>query len=226
MNYRAALTRVSTNSKTGPIPVSTSSSTTCPATCEQFDTCYAKFGHLKIHWDKIDKGERGVDWEEFCEQVDKLPRRTLWRHNQAGDLPGDGRTIDAHALYALCVANKGKRGFTYTHYPMDSLHNILCVEGANKMGFTVNISCDSLTLSDEMQNRVDAPMVVVLPSNTTEKVLYTAGGRKVVVCPATYRDDVTCQSCGVCQEASQTRAVIGFPAHGTKKRVIDVRLAS
>lgn len=36
-------------------------------------------------------------------------------------------------------------------------------------------------------------------------------------CPATYRDDVTCATCGLC--ASTTRKVIvGFPAHGAAKR--------
>jgi hypothetical protein len=46
----------------------------------------------------------------------------------------------------------------------------------------------------------------------------------VVVCPATYRDDINCMRCGICQVASPNRAVIGFPAHGVKKRVIDIKL--
>jgi hypothetical protein len=98
------------------------------------------------------------------------------------------------------------------------------IEAATAAGFTVNVSCDSLTESDRVSDITDAPQAVVLPSTTTAKSLYTAGGRKVVVCPATYRDDVNCANCGICYDASKTRAVIGFPAHGSKRKTIDIRL--
>jgi polyferredoxin len=67
--------------------------------------------------------------------------------------------------------------------------------------------------------------VVVLPSTTAAHSLHTPAGRKVVVCPATYRNDVKCFNCGICYSAVSDRAVIGFPAHGTKKRVIDIQLS-
>jgi len=44
----------------------------------------------------------------------------------------------------------------------------------------------------------------------------TPAGRKVVVCPATIRDDVSCASCQLCQR--QRDFIIGFPAHGTSKK--------
>lgn len=118
----------------------------------------------------------------------------------------------------------GKRGFTYTHYPL-TVENLSMMEAATAAGFTVNVSCDSLADSDRVTDITDLPQAVVLPSTTTEKTLYTAGGRKVIVCPATYRDDVMCWNCAICHDASKERAVIGFPAHGTKKKVIDIRLA-
>ena len=43
----------------------------------------------------------------------------------------------------------------------------------------------------------------------------TPDGRRVVVCPATYRDDVNCKSCGLCQKARDV--IVGFPAHGARK---------
>lgn len=224
MNYHAHLTRISSNAKTGPIPVSTTDSSTCPPTCEQYETCYAKFGPLLMHWDRVDAGDRGTDWDSFCDEIKRLPHRQLWRHNQAGDLPGDGVKIDSAALYALVCANVGKRGFTYTHYPLEGTHNLSLMEAATAAGFTVNVSCDSLTDSDRVSNITDLPQAVVLPSTTTEKVLYTAGGRKVVVCPATYREDVNCANCAICYDARKDRAVIGFPAHGSKKKTIDIRL--
>lgn len=222
-SYRVGLTRISHNKKTGPIPVSTTEARTCPPTCEQYDTCYAKFGPLLMHWNKINNGERGMDWPDFCDEISRLPRKQLWRHNQAGDLPGDGVLIDQPALEELVQANKGRRGFTYTHYPLVP-ENIRAMEAANEAGFTVNVSCDSLTASDAVAQITSLPQAVVLPSGTTEHSLYTAGGRKVVVCPATYRDDMDCARCGICADNSPDRAVIGFPAHGTKKRVIDLKL--
>lgn len=226
MTYHAHLTRISQNAKTGPIPVSTTDSSTCPKNCPQFDTCYAKSGPLLMHWRSVDSHARGVDWSDFCEEVQRLPRNQLWRHNQAGDLPGDGRKIDSDALYQLVQANKGKRGFTYTHYPLEGTHNLSLMEAATAAGFTVNVSCDSLAMSDRVRDITDLPQAVMLPSTTTEKSLYTVGGRKVTVCPATYRDDVMCWNCGICHDASKTRAIIGFPAHGTRKKVIDIRLAT
>ena len=225
MNYRAALTLISHNKKTGPIPVSTTESSTCPPTCEQFETCYAKYGHLSIHWTAIDRGVRGVDWPDFCGSVSDLPRNTLWRHNQAGDLPGDGEYIDSDALRMLVQANTGKRGFTYTHYPLN-IWNIRLIEAANAHGFTVNISVDSVAQIAMVREITTAPLAVVLPSMTDVHALYTVQGEHVVVCPATYRDDMSCARCGICQENKESRAVIGFPAHGTKKRAIDIKLMS
>lgn len=224
MAYRVALTRVSKNVKTGPIPVSTSDASTCPPTCEQFDTCYAKFGSTSIHWDKVNAGERGMDWDSFCDEVSRLPRKQFWRHNQAGDLPGDGRIIDAGALALLVAANKGRRGFTYTHYPL-AHYNVAAIEAANRDGFTINISCDSLEQADVVSIITEAPLAVVLHSYTKEHALYTPAGRKVVVCPATYRDDMNCANCEICYDSSAGRAIIGFPAHGTRKRVIDARMS-
>ncbi len=120
-------------------------------------------------------------------------------------------------------ANTGKRGFTYSHYPLN-VWNIQLIEAANRHGFTVNVSCDTLMRSDEVADILDAPQSVVLHSEEKRHSLYTPAGRKVVVCPATYRDDVNCANCGICADRSPQRAVIGFPAHGTKKRVIDIKL--
>lgn len=222
--YRVAFTEISHNKKTGPIPVSTTESKTCPKTCGMYEECYAKFGHLSIHWKAVDGG-RGYDWPDFCNRVAILPRLQLWRHNQAGDLPGDGERIDSAALRDLVHANRGRRGFTYTHYPL-SQHNLSLIRSANVLGFTINVSCDTLTASDAVRaSHPDLPLAVVLPSDTKEHALYTPAGNHVVVCPATYRSDMNCARCQICQESREGRAIIGFPAHGTKKRVIDIKIA-
>lgn len=210
--YQVSLTLKSRNAKTGPIPVSTTTSTTCPDACPfKRSGCYADGGPLRIQWDKVSRGEAGHSWEDFLSQVRTLPNDQLWRHNQAGDLPGIGDTIDGKALYDLVVANTGKRGFTYTHKPMDSIANREAVAHANQSGFTVNLSANNLDHADELADLGIAPVVVVLPQEQKEN-LTTPKGRKVVVCPATIRDDVSCMTCGLC--ARLRDAIVGFPAHG------------
>lgn len=221
--YWAGLTLVSSNMKTGPMPVSTTSSNSCPPTCGMYDDCYLKFGHGSIHWKKIDEHERGMPWSDFCRTVSRdIHHGQLWRHNQAGDLPGDGTYVDSDALRQLVEANRGKRGFTYTHYPLNNW-NVALIEAANANGFTVNVSCDTLAQADHVRETVRAPVAVVLRSDETRKSFYTEAGHKVVVCP-TYYQNTNCMRCGICQDNSEERCIVGFPAHGPKRKVINLRL--
>ena len=214
MNTLTHLTRVSTNVKTGPIPVSTSSAETCPPSCPFVKICYAAFGPLAMHWEKVTSGIRGLSWEDFCLQISALPRQQLWRHNQAGDLPGLGEYIDASALAQLTKANKGRKGFTYTH-KHGTVANLEAIRSANENGFTVNLSANNLAHADTLADTQAGPVVVVLPADTVGNC-QTPAGRKVVICPATYRENVTCASCGLCQR--QRSAIVGFPAHGSARR--------
>lgn len=218
------LTLKSSNAKTGPIPVSTTSARTCPTSCpfNNGGGCYAAGGPLKLHWDKVTRGERGTDLPEFLEHIRNLPDGQLWRHNQAGDLPGHGDAIDPRAAMDLAKANNGRRGFTYTHKPVDGPHgprNRRTIQRMNALGFTVNVSANSVGHADTIiDTGVSAPVVAVLPVSTHGKQsdLRTPKGRRVIVCPATYRDDVTCASCGMCQRQDRD-FIVGFPAHGASK---------
>lgn len=217
----AHLTLKSNNKKTGPIPVSTTERASCPRTCiHKASSCYAETGPLAMHWSKIP--ERGKPWAEFCAEIAALPEQTLWRHNQAGDLPGDGTLIDGPALMLLVEANLGKKGFTYTHYDPHQGANAYWIAAANAMGFAVNLSADSLEQADAYVELGIGPVVVVVDSNETAQG-QTPEGRTVALCPATQRDDIGCSTCGICAE--QHKAVIGFPAHGARKQVINLRLA-
>ena len=131
--------------------------------------------------------------------------------------------IDGLALYQLTRANKGRKGFTYTHYPINTHYNVQCVEAANQEGFTINVSCDSLRECDKIQDITDAPLVVVLRSDETRTAFRTDGGQKVVVCPTYYIPDTACDTCQLCYQ-SRNRAIIGFPAHGSKKKTINIKL--
>jgi len=215
------LTPKSANAKTGPIPVSTTERASCPADCKMKAECYAASGPLALHWAAVSAGSRGTDWATFTDAIAALPDGQLWRHNQAGDLPQANGTIDPALLGDLVAANIGKRGFTYSHHR--DAESINWIRHANQWGFTVNLSANDLHDADALADQDAGPVVVVLPSTQTSNTT-TPRGRPVIVCPATQRDDVSCATCQLCQR--QRAAIVGFPAHGTRKRVIDIKLAA
>lgn len=203
------------NSKTGLIPVSTSTSAWCSRTCPWKEKgCYAANGPLSLHWKAISSGQRGTSWETFCDQVRQLAKGQLWRHNAAGDLPidADGR-VDHDRLAQLVSANRGRRGFAFTHHDPLVPGNATAIRQANRGGFTVNLSADSLRQADTYLALGIAPVVTVLPKDGPYPG-HTPGGTKLVVCPAARRDGVTCATCALCAKSTRS-AVIGFPAHGT-----------
>lgn len=215
-----ALTAKSRNAKTGRIPVTVSGRQTCPNSCplKGDGGCYAEAGfHTRLHWDKVTGGDRGTNWTQFLAQVANLPEGQVWRHNVAGDLQGADNVIDRWALRELSHANLGRRGFTYTHYPMDVAENREAVRQANRDGFTVNLSADNVGEADDLADLGIAPVTVVLPADQLTNTK-TPRGRTVVVCPAVVRDDVTCASCRLCQQADRS-TIVGFPAHGPRKAV-------
>jgi len=62
-----------------------------------------------MFWQKVTDGNTGTLWVDFVEQIRKLKPGTLWRHNQAGDLPGNRINLDGKAIAQLVLANAGKR---------------------------------------------------------------------------------------------------------------------
>jgi len=207
------------NAKTGPIPVTTSGAQTCPTSCGLRDVCYAKSGPLAMHWRAVTAGERGETWSRFLAWVRALPSGAPWRHNQAGDLPGVGNRIAAGKLAQLADAAAHTRGWTYTHKPLTDA-NVRAIDAFNAVeGMTVNVSVDRASDVDAPMGR-GLPTVAMLPFDAP-RVTRSPGGRRIVACPATYRSDVQCASCGdgqpLCQRRERSYA-IGFPAHGTRAR--------
>ncbi len=241
---RVRLVRKSNNRKTGPIPVTMTSAGTCPQSCSFYSAgCYAEQHLTGHHWrtlsDGRDQGENVLGWKDFCRAVHELPVGQLWRHNEAGDLPGRGLAIDPVRLLELVVANQGRRGFTYTHKPMilrqwsraghgyvksDAViikRNRAAVVEANKNGFTVNLSADTIAEADALAEL--GPTVVTLPHDAPIKGNRTTAGRHIVVCPAEYSEKVTCASCGLCAHATR-KSIVGFRAHGNNKQMVTTRL--
>ena len=244
-----SFTRISGNEKTGPIPNTVTESASCPTSCPYNHNneggCYARGGHLNIIWTALDNGGSHPTkpekirvhprtWDEMCAEVAELPRGQVWRHNSAGDLPGRGDYIDRQKLDQLVQANKKARamGFTYTHKPVNwsvsGLMNASAIYDANREGFRINLSADSLTEADDLYDMDIGPVVVVLPSDAPRKGLRTPKGRVIVSCPAEEKKvlhsgkkvpAITCDRCKLC--AKERKSIVGFHAHGIMKERVN-----
>ena len=212
------LTLKSGNAKTGPIPVSTSPSATCPDACPfKLSGCYAKSGPLAIHWSKVTSGTRGMDWQSFLSAIYSLPVGQLWRHNQAGDLPGIGNKIDVKQLGQLVKASEGKRGFTYTHKPL-SATNLKSIRSANAKGFTVNLSANSVAHADSLVQH-GLPVAAVVPQSSPDRFVSPSGNR-IVICPAQRIENMNCDKCRLCAKGNRG-FIIGFRPHGPGARKVE-----
>lgn len=225
---RFHLSLVSGNKKTGPIPVSTTEKDSCPDVCPlKTIGCYAKSGPLNLHWTKLSNGiYKGLSLKEFVAKIKSFHIGQLWRHNQAGDLPGINNKIDSAALKEIVSANRGRKGFTYTHKPVlqgqtdleTVVENQAAILHANQNGFTVNLSANSVSHADKLMALGIAPVITIVHSEQKKNFL-TPGGNRVLICPATTHDNVSCSRCGLCQR-SKRDYIIGFPAHSISyKRV-------
>lgn len=214
-------TRVSSNKKTGKIPTTMSAKDTCPATCPlNGNGCYAQNGPTNIWWTKISNGVAGLDEVEFIQQIKKLPKGQLWRHNVAGDLPHDAKTgkIDTSFLKKLVDANRGKNGYTYTHHEL-SEENVAALVEANTSGFTVNHSANTATEAVAVFKEAGIPVVTLMPMDAPN--VQSVDGVKIVACPAEKSDKVNCENCGLCAIADRDY-IIGFRAHGVSKKKVEI----
>ena len=217
---QVALTAISSNRKTGAIPTSTTEKASCPSTCPfLLKGCYAKGGPQNIHWSAISRGERGMVWSEFTSAIRKLKRGQLWRHNVSGDLPHSDGVIDSAKVSALVDANRGRKGYTCTHHILNN-ENLAIIQESNKNGFTINASCESVDVADSVMTEHNIPAVAVINSEESRRFFTTTSGRKVIVCPATVHDNVSCADCGICANANRS-AIVAFPAHGNAKKSVN-----
>lgn len=203
--------------KLGGIPATITTANTCPPSCGLYGKgCYAEFHLTRVWWRQAQVD--GVPWKAFVRWVRELPEGTLWRHNLAGDLPGIGEELDEQKFATLVLANSGKRGFTFTHKSLDDAKHRELIRSANLVGFTVNLSADSLAEADAKAELDIAPVCVVLPADAPAQ-LRTPAGRRVVVCPAQTHEKMTCAKCQLCARPLRS-AIIGFRAHGQAQKAI------
>lgn len=224
----SSLTKKSSNQKTGPIAVSTTSRKSCSPDCPLAgdDGCYAESGYYtRMHWDAVTNGERGLPPVDFINSVSTLPSGSLFRHNVAGDLwPGVGpRRIDGVRLRMLADASKHLVSWTYTHYAK-TRENLAAIRSAIQRGFTVNLSTESRREAARFAKR-GYPVTCVVTKDSPKK--FEINGVTFRQCPATFEGStVTCSSCGgrngkpLCSLADR-KFVITFPAHGSRASVAE-----
>jgi len=222
---RFQLVKKSSNAKIGPIPATNSARATCPPACPLAGAggCYAEAGfHTRLNWDKLDAGERGKEWREFVADIAALPDGTLWRHNVSGDLPPIAPDqLDQSKVSELVSANKGKRGFTYTHYPMSRVNSRI-VRTANDSGFTINASANTEAQAIDYANRGLPTVAIISKQERGENWHgFERSGVRFVQCPAEYKEGVTCKSCKLCSHAKR-KTVVGFTVHGTRAKSADI----
>jgi hypothetical protein len=234
---RFTFTRVSKNKKTGPIPTVIVSRNTCPPSCPMYTGgCYAMSGPVRMHWDRTNNS--GVTLDQLLENVRNLPHGQVWRYGVSGDLPGVEEKISPFMLRRLIEANRGRKGFAYTHKNPHNDNNARQIRYANQNGFTVNLSSNNIAQVDEYMALGIGPVVTIVPDDFSQerasagltesgrerkvalwRHTHTPGGTMVVQCPAEYRDEVSCSNCGgaggpLCSRADRKFAV-GFTVHGT-----------
>jgi len=208
------------NSKTGAMLVVRSPRSTCPDSCGlKGNGCYAYNFPTVLHWVKQDT--IGVDFATVLYAIRTLPKGTIWRLFEAGDFEGDGEFISATQVVALLATNQGKRGFGYTHYPV--FPNLEVLQLMNASGLTINVSADTIEQAGVYLS-LGLPTTLLVSENYPKDTV--VNGVRIVVCPnqsvvKPNGKKPQCLDCQLCQIADRDY-VIGFRAHGTKKRKIKV----
>ncbi len=205
--------RFSLNSKLGGLPAVMSSADTCPPSCPlRGKGCYAESGRIRLHWKRLTRA--GI--RKVCENVRRLPFGALWRFAVAGDLPGKGGRISAPELRALVQANRGRKGFAYTHKPL-SKRNLELMREAHSRGFTVNLSTEGLRKADAISGH-GLPVVTVLPDGF-KRGNRTPAGIPVIACPEQTTPGMDCAHCAICQRPERN-FIVGFYPHGRAARKV------
>jgi hypothetical protein len=246
---KALFVSVSQNAKTGPIPATIIERESCWSGCALYDKgCYAFYGALGHFWSGVSEGTRGGSWDELCAKIAALPKRTLWRYAQAGDLPGADDAIDTELLWQLVVSNRGKKVIAFTHKPVladtSIAHRNRCtIAVANAVGFTIYLSANNPAEADVLAELGIGPVVTILAHDYARRtVRHRAKGRpdEWAETIAEWRDRIaplpirtpagrriaicpatyTGATCKSCGACAKPReAVIGFPAHGPWRMV-------
>lgn len=230
------------------MPVISTSMNTCPTTCPfKENGCYGySLPYMKAHWKKWSNGESGaVDIDNFVKQLEAIPKKTFVRFGEVGDLPGNGIKQNTQEISKLCTAlhDCELNAFTYTHYHITSKAewnyiaiNLINYEylKENKHGLVINYSFEDLIKAKEfaLQGR---PTTCTIPDDgktdwslRENRIKKLGDGVTAIVCPAVWREEIQCVSCGgkngpLCARVGQKPpyVVICFSSHGNGRKKVN-----
>jgi hypothetical protein len=215
----ATAVRVSGNTKTGPITVTSRSIATCPSTCPFLDPvkweakgCYAA-GRL---WHQVNTNARDIP-------ISQAPRMTsLSRDRIVGDITvAEAGNDDIDWPYINSISKWAQRNrsqvFGYTH--SDVWQGLAYSAWSSAYpNYVLRVSCHT---PEEVLEAVDLGWPTVISSDTV-KHGDMIGDHRVVECPENTHG-VDCDRCGLCAKP-ELKIVILFPLHGTQ--VVKARAAN
>ena len=222
-NLKFQFIKKSGNKKTGFMPVTYNSAATCPDSCIfKNNGCYASAGfHTRLNWQAVTDGKRGGSFKELLNNIKALPPLTFWRAHIAGDIPANDRgEVSEVYINKVSEANKGRRGYTYSHHDINIKNNSKLFKKANNKNFIINVSTESEQQADTAVNVHKLPAVMVVKSTEHRNAWTTAGGNRVVVCPAQTAGR-SCIDCQLCADRPSPRLIIAFKAHGNAAKKIN-----
>ena len=203
----------STNAKLGRMAATYRTADSCPSYCPLMGSgCYAA-GRIFAIPERTGQEGHGA----LLALRETLPTGGALRANVCGDLLDSGTfdTEHAAALSAVATGRPDVDVWTYTHaWPELSPDAV--------PGVTVNASTESV--DGIRAARAAGWPVVVVDSVDNPLAGTTVDGVRVVACPATVRDGVTCESCRLCARPATSprtgrpRPVVSFRVHGPARK--------
>ncbi len=85
---------------------------TCSVYCPMYKDCYGKKGyHIRLHADKVTRGERGKEWAQYIEELETIRNKSFVRFSVTGDLPSVSYETKDRQLSKKWSTNKTHRSW-------------------------------------------------------------------------------------------------------------------
>lgn len=209
----------SSNSKTGPMPVSYRGKDTCPPSCPFLNNgCYGDgrifaLAHKFAQSLTIDRARQIL--------VKRKANARYLRDRVVGDILTPTGKVDWEYLAAISSVGRdaGLTVFGYTH--AWQLLRKRDVARLAKLGYVMNASCET---ASQVSKAISLGMPAVI---TNGEILEGAmiDDMRVITCPAQVRDNVTCATCGLCAKTDR-KVVIRFMPHGPSRKRAERAIAA
>ena len=199
------------NAKTGPVSVTYASQSSCPKTCPLLNNgCYAELGYVRLVTNRLNKQPATpIDVAKAeAEALNKLSGTRPLRCHVVGDC-----STDETAKIVSEAAKRFPVAWSYTHawrtVKRSSWNNVSILASVEK-------------LSDaKLAHKRKYPSAIIVNKFKSMKA-WVEDGFRIIPCPAQTKD-INCTQCKLCWKSDwlhQSKSVIAFEAHGSKKNTV------